>query len=395
VITRAHAARGPALAAGLLLFGLAVGSQFVAATYGEAAAPPPVRLADAPEAYRDHLRLVDGIPVLHLTGTPREMGRQHGALLKAQIHFLYREYYQAMVERAVGKDELQRWAESVEPYIPERYREEMRGLAEGCGLSYEEVLRVNTMIDRFQTVFCSTVVATGAATRDGEVIFGRNLDFLARGILHRMTVVLVWNGDLAAVTWPGLVGVLSGMNVEGVAGATMMIHGNPAVPGMPYLIMYREALERARKTSDVYDAIAKAKRTCPNNFMVVDATGANEVVEFDTKTVARRPARDGCNCATNFFQTEALREVGMDLGEGRFDKLEAFLARDRGRIDVEAVRKALIEVADPMLNLNVQSMIFLPGRRTLLLAKGDALPAARQPFVELDRTVLFGAPERK
>ncbi len=32
------------------------------------------------------LELIDGYPVLHLKGTPYEMGFQHGALLKEPIH---------------------------------------------------------------------------------------------------------------------------------------------------------------------------------------------------------------------------------------------------------------------------------------------------------------------
>ena len=58
-------------------------------------------------------------------------------------------------------------------------------------------------------VLCSTVVAGGDATKNGEVLFGRNLDFIGRNILHRTTVCLVYETPgktpLVSVTWPGLV----------------------------------------------------------------------------------------------------------------------------------------------------------------------------------------------
>jgi len=387
---------GLACLSGLLLFGLAVGSLFVQATYGDAPAPPPLRVEGLSAADRGRVRLVDGIPVLRLSGTPFEIGRQHGAILAPQIRFLEKEYVEAMVAPAVGgKGKLLDWARSVEKFIPEAYRQELKGIAAGAGMSYERVLVANTMVDRFQTVMCSTVVAAGDATKDREVFFGRNLDFPGRRVLHQMTVVVVYElegaAPVASVTWPGLVGVLSGMNGHGVCGATMLVHrGKPLRPGMPYMIMYREALARARKMGDVHDYIDQAKRTCPNNFMVVDATGAAEVIEFDQDVVARRPAAGGTVCSTNHFRTKELAGTeGWRMGEDRYANLEEFLEREHGKIDVDRIRKALGDVATPWL-LNVQSMVFLPARRALHVSKGGALPAAKQPFVHLSREVLFG-----
>ncbi|MHC4161392.1 MAG: C45 family autoproteolytic acyltransferase/hydrolase [Planctomycetota bacterium] len=390
---------GLACVAGLLLFGLAVGSLFVQATYGDAPTPPPLHLGKLPAADRARVQVVDGIPVVRLSGTPYEMGRQHGTIFRQQIRFLETEYVEAMVAPAVGgKAKLLDWARSVEKFIPEAYRQELNGMADGAGMTYERVLVANTMVDRFQTLMCSTVVAAGDATKDREIYFGRNLDFPGRRVLHQMTVVIVYEPEgrtpVVSVTWPGLVGVLSGMNGHGVCGATMLIHrGKPLRPGIPYMIMYREALARARKAGDVYTYIDGAERTCPNNFMVVDATGAAEVVEFDQDVVARRPADRGTVCSTNHFRSKELTgKEGWRVGEDRYASLVEFLEREHGKIDVDRIRKALGDVATPWL-LNVQSMIFLPARRALYLSKGGALPAATQPFVHLPREVLLGRAE--
>jgi predicted choloylglycine hydrolase len=381
-------------ATGISLLALAALTLFVRATWGDAPPPPPVRVEDAPEAVRDRLRLVGPVPVLRLSGTPREMGFQHGAALKPQIHFLYREYYEAMVKRVVGEAELREWAKAVGPFIPEAYVEEMRGLAEGSGLPYEEVFLVNTMIDRFQTIACSTVVAAGDATKDGTVYFGRNLDFPGRNILQRMTVVIVWAPEgqpqLAAVTWPGMIGVLSGMNSEGVAGATMLIHkGRDRRAGLPYLLMYRQALSTARAKDDVYASISKAKRTSSNNFMVVDATGAAEVIEFDPEAAVRRLAAHGCVCSTNFFVSDDLRDLCIPMGKDRYESLADFLKREHGKIDLDLVKRALADVATPFY-MNIQSMVFLPAKLEIHLSEGQQLPAAKQPFRRLSREALFG-----
>jgi len=383
-----------AAAVGIVLLAFGALSLFVSATWGDGPVPPVVRTEDAPEAVRPRLRLVGAVPLLRLSGTPREMGFQHGAALKPQIRFLYSEYYEALVKRVVGEADLKTWARETEPFIPEAYREEMRGLAEGSGLPYEEVLLVNTMVDRFQTIACSTVVAAGDATKDGQVYFGRNLDFPGRNVLQKMTVVIVWTPEggpqLAAVTWPGMLGVLSGMNSEGVAGATMLVHrGRERRAGLPYLLMYRQALEGARTKDDVYASISKAKRTSSNNFMVVDATGASDVIEFDPEVAVRRPAAHGCNCSTNFFASAELREMCIPTGTERYESLAAFLARERGRIDLDLVKHALADVATPFY-LNVQAMVFLPAKREIHVSEGGRLPAAKQPYVHLTREMLFG-----
>jgi len=384
--------------AGGALLALAALTLFVRATWGDAPVPPPVRVQDADAGVRGRLHLVGSVPVLRVSGTPREMGYQHGAALKPQIHFLYTQYYEAMVKRLVGETDLEAWAHATEEFIPEAYREEMRGLAEGCGLSYDQVLLVNTMVDRFQTVMCSTVVAAGDATKDGEVYFGRNLDFPGRNILQRMTIVLEWEPEggtpLVSVTWPGVLGVLSGMNANGVAGATMQIHrGRERRPGLPYMLMYREALATARTKDDVFALISKAKRTCSNNFMVVDATGAAEVIEYDPEEAVRRPASAGCLCSTNFFASDEMRDLCMPMGKSRYERLSSFLDRERGHIDLDLVKAALADVATPFY-LNIQAMIFLPAKREIYLAEGGDLPAAKHPYVRLSKEVLFGTPPK-
>ena len=85
----------------------------------------------------------------------------------------------------------------------------------------------------------------------------------------RATIVLVLEPKdgtkLVSVTWPGLIGVLSGMNEHGVAGATMMIHqGEQIRPGLPYMLMYREALMAARKAGEDAEAELAGGRRMEN-----------------------------------------------------------------------------------------------------------------------------------
>jgi len=387
------------VATGFVLVLLAGLSHFVGATYGaNVPQPPPVRpsdLADLPAELRARLRVVEGMPLLRLKGSPREMGVQHGRLLRSQVRFLVKEFYEAFALKLVGEKGIREWTEQVRPHIPKHYIEEIEGIAEGADIDFETLLHVNCIVDRLQMVLCSTVVAAGEATEGDTVYFGRNLDFIGRNVLHRATVCVVYEPTgktpLVSVTWPGLVGVLSAMNARGVCGATMMIHyGSAAKPGVPYMMMYRDALVAAKKASDVGDYFARCKRTVPNNFTVVDETGASEVIEFDATRLARRPPKRGCLCSTNHFRSSKLQGVGWKLGTGRYSTLAEFLEKEYGKIDYDGVRKALKDTATPWY-LNVQSMVFLPRKRELHVSVGGKMPAAAQKFARLDRAALFGA----
>ncbi len=376
------------------LFAFAVGSQFVTATYGAAVEPPAVRTDKLSASDRARVSAVHGVTVLRLSGTHHEMGRQHGAILRDQILFLDREYVTPLIERMVGRKELEKWAGEVESFIPKPFREELRGLAEGSRIPYARILVLNTMLDRFQSMMCSTVVAGPDLTADGEIYFGRNLDFAGRGILHKCTIVIVYapkdGPAVAAVTWPGLIGVLSGMSDRGVAGATMMIHwGKPLAPGMPYMLMYRAALAGATSSADVVKTIRTTKRTCPNNFMVVDTTGAAVVVEWDQQKVGTRPGTGDGLCSTNFFRSAPLKGTGAPFGLGRYNTLEKFLQERKGKIDRESIQSVLGDVANPWWT-NVQSMVFVPRKRELWLATRRALPVSKGPYAKLSAESLFG-----
>ena len=123
--------------------------------------------------------------------------------------------------------------------------------------------------------------------------------------------------------------------------------------------------------------------------MVVDPTGTAEVLEWDQEIVARRPAQDGCAYSTNFFRSRELAGTGWKLGVMRYNRLEEFVEREHGAIDVEKIKSVLGRVATPWF-LNVQSMIFLPKKLELHLATGDKLPIAAQRWVHIPRRVLFG-----
>src|SRR6185312_9730081 len=114
----------------------------------------------------------------------------------------------------------------------------------------------NTFFDLKKSFACSAVLIDKDKSATGGPLLGRNLDYPSLGYIHRYSLVTVYRpkGKLAfaAVTFPGLVGVLSGMNEAGLClGVLEVFDIKPGEPyfdaaGTPYALCLRRVLEKAR-----------------------------------------------------------------------------------------------------------------------------------------------------
>lgn len=117
-------------------------------------------------------------PLVAVSGTAYEMGFQHGQ----QAGELIRKYL-LWIEKSTGRSraELGRNARAFEPFIQRlnpRYHDEVRGLAQGADLPYEEALlcQVRGEAVNARPEGCTAFALTGAATAGGHPIAGQNQD---------------------------------------------------------------------------------------------------------------------------------------------------------------------------------------------------------------------------
>jgi predicted choloylglycine hydrolase len=345
-------------------------------------------------AGKGRLELVEGIPVLHLAGTPEEMGRQHGRLLGDQTAALRDAYLERFFEGAVERNAALVFGLTLVRYMPEDYVAEIKGFAETSGMGQPSVVFANTFTDSFRAAFCSVVIASGEATRDGRLLFGRNLDFPRLGILDKATVVVVYHHSrrgrrpFVAVGWPGVVGVMSGMNDAGLCVATLVSVSQKGVkPGMPYAMMHRQILEECATPQEALELVKRTQRTSANNLAVAAPGIEPLLIEYTPEKVAVRRAVQGVLLATNHFRSPEL--VGERLPScERFATLERQAAAARGRLDGESLKKMLHAANQGEMTL--QAMVFEPAARRLQLATGAA-PATSGKYVTLDCAKLLAA----
>src|SRR5204862_4896674 len=105
--------------------------------------------------------------------------------------------------------------------FPAEYRAEMEAMAAGGGVERRQLVLGNTLFDIKKILACAAIlVEPGRAAVPGTLL-GRNLDYPSLGYAHEYSLVTIHRNAgkraFASVGFPGLVGVLSGMNEAGLA----------------------------------------------------------------------------------------------------------------------------------------------------------------------------------
>jgi outer membrane lipoprotein-sorting protein len=124
---------------------------------------------------KGRLELMDDTRVLFLKGSPEEMGRQHGVLMREGVHNLVdRILYGVGVGSSFDKGnwffgELERAQAAVQPFIDPCYLKEMDAMADAAGLERQEMRLANIFPELFH---CSGFALFGKATVGGRVFQG-------------------------------------------------------------------------------------------------------------------------------------------------------------------------------------------------------------------------------
>lgn len=226
---------------------------------------------------RGALLEVNGARVCLLAGSPEEMGRQHGVLLRDSVKAMCEKvmlvartadaardkgFFAGSIEKAFGR---------TRKYTPERYLQELEGLAAGSGLPVKVVQATNVFPELFH---CSGFALTGKATADGELLHGRVLDYMTEIGLQDHAVVFVCKPDgqhaFVNVGYAGFIGSVTGMNDQGISFGEMGGRGEGQWDGTPMSYLMRMGMEQANSLDAAVRIFREAKRTCQYYYVIAD-----------------------------------------------------------------------------------------------------------------------------
>ena len=339
------------------------------------------------EAAGGSLKILQGVPVLHLKGTPEQMGTQAGTLLKEHINYLLKHYFPHFIQPG-HKPEALAIAHKLEKEIPERYITELKACAKAAGAEYEDILLANVSPEVFEVGGCSVIAVGKTLTEGGQVLFGRNLDWNGFGMLQNFGMVTAFEPDgqqpFVSVGYPGMVGCVTAMNDAGVCVADLVVL-EPAgddITGIPYLFLLRKLMEEAKTAEDGEHIVQNVTRTVPHNIFLADRHTAR-LFECEHKALTIRKPEGDILAATNYFGENAK----PNKQDERYCRLCASLGDKPSQVNVAGIEKALKSANLPFMNLH--SVVMQPEKKVFHVAQGK-VPAAACPFKEMHWEWCFG-----
>jgi len=337
----------------------------------------PQRLPDS----RARIDIVQELPVIHRYGTPEEMGRQYGTLLKGSINDVVN-----LVKLLLPPESLDSYvaaAKALEKNLPEGTVLQLKAVAGAAGVPYDIILAIN-MTAKYN---CSGLTVLGDRAKDGKMMFCRNLDYFAYGLGHCANIIIVFHPEagkrLVSLAFVGFIGAYTGINEDGVAFGNMLVF-NSAPPlynsrGVTIHLAFREAAFKAVDTESFCDLIAKMEHVIPMNAMVADGKKAC-VLEIGAEKMSRRFPERNYIAATNYFLNPGKRSQKVDCE--RYGYLDALGSDAGAALGVEDMEKALKGSA--MGKLNLQAVVFVPADMKMYLSMNRMPPAADGPYREFD-----------
>ena len=227
----------------------------------------------------------NGIKILHLYGSYYDMGYQQGFLLASEIGESMRAQLHSFESKGYSYDKLLEIWDTMEPFLPDEYKEEMRGMADGSGIPFDDISVLTTIPAVFNVLVedgCCEISLWGDATSDGSLYHVRSLDWsldvsdpVTGTPLYENIVLIVRTPSIGYASlvpdFAGSIGCWNGINEKGiVVGENTCITNDTTFYGVCPWIRMRMVLDHASTSAEALQILV-SNRTCGTNFILSDA----------------------------------------------------------------------------------------------------------------------------
>jgi len=320
------------------------------------------------------------IPVIHLYGTPYEMGSQYGNLLKNQLEGLL-----MIADKFFSEKVINRYIElagKVEKMLSSESLAFISGMTEMSGVDYKKLLALNTV----PKTTCSVLAVWGDATSDGNLLMGRNADYIFKKINKGLGIIVVKHPNEGYATisssFLGLAGTFTGMNEKGVCYGNMLVYNGfedkNKTDGLPIQLLMQDAAEKSGSAGEMIDYLTEKKHLTPVNVMSADSCEAI-VAELGQNKFACRKGKKGILAASNYFYSPKMFK-NFD-NDPRYSLLMIKARDNYGKFNLDYLQEAMHDARKP--NQNLQCVLFDPAKKIMYVSM-NKVPASRGPFFSFD-----------
>lgn len=207
-------------------------------------------------------------------------------------------------------------------------------------LNYHAAHDIGHALQNLALVGCSSFATWGTASLNNDLIIGRNFDFFVGEDFAKNKIIAFCNPDsgykFMTITWGGMTGVLSGMNIKGI---TVTINAAkstiPEGSATPISLLSREILQYASNINEAI-SIAKSRKTfVSESIMIGSAPDSTTIIIEKTpdKMDVVYPHTNKIIC-TNHYQSSLLNNESSNIDQKqnsaslyRSDRINELLAK--------------------------------------------------------------------
>ena len=304
-----------------------------------------------------------GVWELYVEGTPYERGIANGKLSEEYIYnqekvFVDRvkELVPSKFQQSLVRGFLRFFNRKLDKHVTNEYKEEIYGISQFTSKEFEFVAPnywrtlyfhaahdIGHALQDLAMVGCTSFAAWGNQSADGKLILGRNFDFYVSDEFAKNKIIAFINPTdghkHAIVTWPGMIGAVSGMNEKGL---TITINAGkssiPLVAKTPISILAREILQYASNFEQAIEIAKKREVFVAESIMVGSAEDGSAILievspkKFDVFKVENTAELLVCS---NHFQSKLyetdkrnLNAIQNSHSQYRFDRMNELVEKN-------------------------------------------------------------------
>ncbi|MFL9835155.1 C45 family autoproteolytic acyltransferase/hydolase [Chryseobacterium terrae] len=311
---------------------------------------------------------------LYIKGNPLQLGYNNGALTQNLMQ-KQEEIFFSKVENFVPskfKQKLLRgflkwYNRKMYLNVREDYQAELYGLSQYSSDKYDFIAPkfrramylhgahdIGHAMQDLMVVGCTSLAVWNENTEGGDLLIGRNFDFYVGDDFAKNKLIEFVEPDQGfsymSVSWPGMIGVVSGMNKEGI---TVTINAGkskiPLTAKTPISLVTREILQYAKNIEEAI-AIAKKRKVFVSESILVGSANDKKavIIEVSPKNFGVYGVANSSKifCA-NHFQSDAYKydkrnqkHIAESHSEYRYEKLRELLQENK-RLNPEKMAAVL------------------------------------------------------
>ncbi|MDQ1857980.1 C45 family peptidase [Chryseobacterium sp. WLY505] len=300
---------------------------------------------------------------LYIKGNPLQLGYNSGALTQSlmqkqeNIFFSKVEgFVPSKFRQGLLRGFLKWYNRKMYLNVREDYQAELFGLSQYSSDQYDFIapkyLRnlylhgahdIGHAMQDLAMVGCTSLAVWNENTEDGDLLIGRNFDFYVGDDFAKNKLVEFVQPEegipYMSVSWPGMIGVVSGMNKEGI---TVTINAGkskiPLTAKTPISLVTREILQYAKNIEEAIAIAKKRKVFVSESILVGSAADKNAVIiEVSPKNFGVYSVQNTSRVlCTNHFQSEAYKDdkrnqkqIEESHSEYRYERLQELLQKEK------------------------------------------------------------------